>query len=296
MPTDNANTIHDQDLALAVDVKDKAHLIKIKAGGKFETHHGFIAFDAMIGRPWGSLLYSSLGHAYLVVQPSTADLIKHIKRSSQVIFPKDSAYILMRLNAKPGMRILESGCGSGGLTLALATSVMPTGRVYSQEIREDFIALTRRNMERVGLESYVEFIHADSTQGFKIDEKVDAVFLDMPAPETCVQQAREVLKDGGFFGSLVPTTNQVQNLLRVLDKSAFGLIDVEEIMTRRYKPVADRLRPQDRMIAHTGFLIFARATVKPIKPSVEPDAEVDVDEFLGSREPNTSSTSTSTSE
>jgi tRNA (adenine57-N1/adenine58-N1)-methyltransferase len=72
-----------------------------------------------------------------------------------------------------------------------------------------------------------------------------------------------VLKDGGFFGSLVPTTNQVQNLLRALDQSSFGLIDVEEIMTRRYKPVADRLRPQDRMIAHTGFLIFARAIVKP---------------------------------
>lgn len=290
MPTDNANTISDQDLALAVDVKDKAHLIKVKAGGKFETHHGFITFDAMIGRPWGSLLHTSLGHPYLVVQPSTADLIKHIKRSSQVIFPKDSAYILMRLNAKPGMRILESGCGSGGLTLALATAVMPSGRVYSQEIREDFIALTRRNMERVGLEPYVEFIHADSTQGFKVDEKVDAVFLDMPAPETCVPQARAVLKDGGFFGSLVPTTNQVQNLLRALDQSAFGLIDVEEIMTRRYKPVADRLRPQDRMIAHTGFLIFARATVKPIA-SIGADVDVDVDDSLGSSEPRNSSTS-----
>ncbi len=257
------NTIQDQDLALAVDVKDKAHLIKIRAGHKFETHHGIILHDAMIGRPWGSLLYSTLGHPYLIVQPSTSDLIKHIKRSSQVIYPKDSAYILMRLDVKPGKRILESGCGSGGLTLALATSVMPNGRVYSQEIREDFIALTRRNMERVGLNEYVTFIHGDSTQGFQVDEKVDAVFLDMPAPETCIPQARAVLKDGGFFGSLVPTTNQVQNILRALDQSSFGLIDVEEIMTRRYKPVADRLRPQDRMIAHTGFLIFARAIVKP---------------------------------
>jgi tRNA (adenine57-N1/adenine58-N1)-methyltransferase len=261
--------IQDQDLALVVDLKDKAHLVKIDAGQKFETHHGFILYDAMIGRPWGSVLHSSLGHPYLVVQPGTADLIRHIKRSSQVIFPKDSAYIVMRLNAKPGARVLESGCGSGGLTLALAQAVMPHGRVYSQEIREDFIALTRRNMERVGLAGYVEFIHGDSTQGFKVDEPVDAVFLDMPQPESCVPQARAVLKDGGFFGSLLPTTNQVQNLLRALDRSAFGLIDVEEIMTRRYKPVADRLRPQDRMIAHTGFLIFARAIVKPFdgKPS-----------------------------
>jgi len=260
----NTETIQDSDLALIIDTKDKAHLVKIGAGKKFETHHGFILYDAMIGQPWGSMMYSSMGHAYLIFRPGTADLIKHIKRSSQVIFPKDSAYILMRLNVKPGKRILESGCGSGGLTLALATSVMPTGRVYSQEIREDFIKLTRKNMERIGLDPYVTFIQADSTQGFLVDEKVDAVFLDMPAPETCVPQARAVLKDGGFFGSLVPTTNQVQNLLRALDQSAFGLIDVEEIMTRRYKPVADRLRPQDRMIAHTGFLIFARAIVKPI--------------------------------
>ncbi|MCS6849462.1 MAG: tRNA (adenine-N1)-methyltransferase [Anaerolineae bacterium] len=259
------NTIQDQDLALIVDMRDKAHLVRVRTGQKFETHHGFIPYDAIIGQPWGSIIHSSLGHPYVVVQPSTADLITHIKRSSQVIFPKDSAYILMRMNAKPGARVLESGCGSGGLTLALATAVMPTGHVYSQEIREDFIDLARRNMERVGLDPYVTFIHADSTQGFKVDGKVDAVFLDMPEPETCVLQAREVLKDGGFFGALVPTTNQVVNLLRALEDSAFGLIDVEEILTRRYKPVADRLRPQDRMIAHTGFLIFARAVVKPYK-------------------------------
>ena len=264
--------IQDKDLALALDVKGKAHLITIQAGKKFETHHGFILYEAMIGRPWGSIIHSSLGHPYLVVQPGTADLIRHIKRSSQVIFPKDSAYILMRLNVFAGARVLESGCGSGGLTLALARGVMPTGRVYSQEIREDFIRLTQRNMQKVGLEDYVTFIHADSTQGFLVDEKVDAVFLDMPAPETCIPQARAVLKDGGFFGSLVPTTNQVQAILRGLEQSDFGLIEVEEVITRGYKPVADRLRPRDRMIAHTGFLIFARAIVKPPKPEIPDEA------------------------
>ena len=261
--------IQDKDLALVIDKADKAHLITIQAGRKFETHHGFILYDAMIGRPWGSLIYSSLGVPYLVVQPGTADLIRHIKRSSQVIFPKDSAYILMRLNVKPGARVLESGCGSGGLTLALAQAVMPHGRVYSQEIREDFIALTRRNMEKVKLAEYVTFINADSTQGFLIDDPVDAVFLDMPEPWTCIPQARAVLKDGGFFGSLVPTTNQVQDILRVLEKSGFGLIEVEEVITRGYKPVAERLRPRDRMIAHTGYLIFARAMVAPPPPTAE---------------------------
>ena len=255
--------IQDKDLAMLIDKADKAHLMTIQAGRKFETHHGFILYDAMIGRAWGSIIYSSLGVPYLVVQPGTADLIRHIKRSSQVIFPKDSSYILMRLNVKPGARVLESGCGSGGLTLALAQAVMPHGRVYSQEIREDFIALTKRNMEKVKLAEYVTFIQADSTQGFLVEDKVDAVFLDMPEPWTCIPQARAVLKDGGFFGSLVPTTNQVQDILRALEPAGFGLIEVEEVITRSYKPVAERLRPKDRMIAHTGFLIFARAIIKP---------------------------------
>jgi tRNA (adenine57-N1/adenine58-N1)-methyltransferase len=266
-----------------VDARAKSHLVKVRAGQKFETHHGIIPYDALIGQPWGCIVHSSLGHPYLVVPPSTADLITHIKRSSQVIYPKDSAYIMMRMNIKPGVRVLESGCGSGGLTLALASAVMPTGHVYSQEIREDFIALARRNLERAGLDAFVTFIHADSTQGFNIQPPVDAVFLDMPQPETCVAQARAVLKDGGFFGSLLPTTNQVSHLLRALAQAGFGLIEVEEILLRRYKPVPDRLRPHDRMIAHTGYLIFARAIAAPHPqlPFVSPSADAEDDAPAG---------------
>ncbi|MCS6773288.1 MAG: tRNA (adenine-N1)-methyltransferase [Thermoflexales bacterium] len=251
--------IRDNDLALLTDPRGKSHIVRLRSGAKFETHHGFIPHDALIGKPWGFVVHSSLGHPYLVLPPGTADLITHIKRSSQVIFPKDSAYILMRLNVKPGARVLESGCGSGGLTLALATAVAPTGHVYSQDIREDFIDLARRNMERVGLDPYVTFLHGDCAQGFLVAERVDAVFLDLPAPEHCLAAARAVLKDGGFFGTLVPTANQVINVLRALESAGFGLIEVEEILNRRYKPVPERLRPQDRMVAHTGYLIFARA-------------------------------------
>ena len=215
-------TIQHGDIAMMIDLREKVHVITIQTGKKFETHHGFILHDTMIGRPWGSTIYSSTGHPYLCIQPSTSDLIRHIKRSSQVIFPKDSAHIMMKMNIKPGVRILESGCGSGGLTMAVATAVMPAGHVYSQEIREDFIALTKRNMARYGLDPYVTFIHGDGAEGFKVDEPVDAVFLDMLQPETCVGTARKVLKDGGWFGSLVPTTNQVQAILLELAKHDYG--------------------------------------------------------------------------
>ena len=255
-------TIQHGDIAMMIDLREKVHVVTIQTGKKFETHHGFILHDTMIGRPWGSTIYSSTGHPYLCIQPSTSDLIRHLKRSSQVIFPKDSAHIMMKMNIKPGVRVLESGCGSGGLTMALATAVMPAGHVYSQEIREDFIALTKRNMARYGLDPYVTFIHGDGAEGFKVDEPVDAVFLDMLQPETCVGTARKVLKDGGWFGSLVPTTNQVQAILLELAKHDYGLIEVEEVITRSYKPIAERLRPRDRMIAHTGYLIFARGIVR----------------------------------
>ncbi|MFN3704439.1 MAG: tRNA (adenine-N1)-methyltransferase [Thermoflexales bacterium] len=265
----SGDCIGDSELALLVDERGDEYVVRLQAGGRFDTHHGFLRYDDLIGRPWGSVVSSSSGVLFVVVRPSTADLIRHIKRSSQVIFPKDSAYILMRLNVKPGARVLESGCGSGGLTLALATAVMPHGHVFSQEIREDFIELARRNLARVGLQEYVTFIHADGRQGFQVDAPVDAVFLDMPQPETCVRAARAALRPGGFFGALVPTTNQVSNLLRALPQASFGLVEVEEILLRRYKPVPDRLRPHDRMIAHTGYLIFARALVNPLPESAQ---------------------------
>lgn len=259
-------TIQDGDLALLVGDDEKQHVITIQTGRRFDTHHGFVLHEAMLGRPWGSQIHTNIGYAYLMLPPSTNDLIRHIKRSSQVIFPKDSAYILMKMNIKPGAVVLESGCGSGGLTLALATAVAPTGRVYSQEIREDFVALTKRNMQKVGLDGYVTFITADSTQGLLAPEKADAVFIDVPAPHTLLNQARAALKDGGWFGSLVPTTNQIQDILRgfaaMEGERVFGMIEVEEIFTRGYKTIADRLRPRDRMIAHTGYLIFARAIIR----------------------------------
>ncbi|MCS7087415.1 MAG: tRNA (adenine-N1)-methyltransferase [Thermoflexales bacterium] len=268
------NVIQADDLAMAVDARGKAHVIKLRPGARFETHHGYIAHDAVIGQPWGSVIESSLGHPYLFVPPSIADLITHIKRSSQVIYPKDSAYILMRLNVRPGARVLECGCGSGGLTTALAHAVAPHGHVFSQDVRADFIALAQRNLERVGLAQHVTFLHGDCTQGFPVPEPVDAVFLDLPTPEICLVQARAVLKDGGFFGALVPTTNQVVNLLRALEQARFGLVEVEEILLRRYKPVPERLRPQDRMVAHTGYLVFARAIVKPLPtPPTADEAE-----------------------
>jgi len=195
-------------------------------------------------------------------------MIMNVKRITQIVYPKESGHILLKLNVGPESRVIEAGTGSGALTLALAHAIRPYGRVYSYEQREEMSRAARKNLERVGLSEYVEFKVRDIAEGF--DERdVDALFLDVRTPGLYLAQVREALTGGGFFGALVPTTNQVQELIRCLEVQRFADIEVLEILVRAYKPVAARLRPTDRMVGHTGYLIFARKAEGPGTPDSE---------------------------
>jgi tRNA (adenine57-N1/adenine58-N1)-methyltransferase len=193
----------------------------------------------------------------IVLEASLSELMTHIKRGTQIIYPKDAAYLVHRLNLRAGSRVVEAGTGSGVLTTALAWAVAPLGKVYTYEVRQDTYQLARRNLERVGLLPYVEMSLGSIDEGFRQTD-VDALFLDVRAPWEFLNAARAALKPGGFFASLVPTTNQVSDLLNGLDQHGFADVAVEELLLRAYKPVADRLRPDDNMNGHTGFLVFAR--------------------------------------
>jgi tRNA (adenine57-N1/adenine58-N1)-methyltransferase len=180
-----------------------------------------------------------------------------LRRAGQIMFPKDIGYTLLKLSAVRGKRIVEAGTGSGAMAIALAYSVCPEGRVYSYEAREDMLNLAHKNIEIHGLLPYVELKQRDIEAGFD-ESDVDAAFLDLREPWEYLEQVRAAVKPGGFFGALVPTTNQVVDLLGGLQRSGFGAVEVEEILLRPYKPVPGRLRPVDRMVAHTGYLVFAR--------------------------------------
>ncbi len=252
----------ENDLVLLIDRERKRYLIRLRAGEKWHGHHGLILHDDLIGQPLGRTVRTQLGHAYLALPPSTADLILQQKRTTQIVYPKDAAYILMRLNLYPGRRVVEAGTGSGGLTLALARAVMPTGRVFSYEARPEMQDLARRNLERLGLLPYVELKLRDVSAGFD-ETDADAVFLDVRTPWDYLAQAYDALAPGGFFGSLLPTVNQVIDLLAGLEAhGGFAEIEVEELLARAYKPVSTRLRPADRMVAHTAFLVFARKVLR----------------------------------
>jgi tRNA (adenine57-N1/adenine58-N1)-methyltransferase len=247
----------ENDLVLLIAPRGKRFIIRLQAGATQHTHKGVVEHDAIIGQPLGREVKSHLGQPFLVIEPSTHDLIKSVRRNTQIIYPKEAGYVLLKMNLYNGKRVVEAGSGSGALTLALARAVAPDGRVYSYESRPEMGRNAVRNLERVGLSEGVEFKTRDIAEGFD-ETDVDALFLDVRTPWDYLEQARRALKSGGFFGALVPTTNQVSHLIAGLEGHGFGYIEVEELLLRAYKPVPARLRPADTMVGHTGYLIFAR--------------------------------------
>jgi tRNA (adenine57-N1/adenine58-N1)-methyltransferase len=214
----------------------------------------------LIGQSVGVTVFTKLGHPVLLLDPSLSDLMTHIKRGTQIIYPKDAAYLVHRLSLGPGSRVIEAGTGSGGLTTALAWAVAPTGTVFTYETRPEIFNLARNNLERVGMLPHVQMHQKSIAHGFD-QSGVDALFLDVRRPWEFLNHVRTALRPGGYFASLVPTTNQVSKLLAGLEEMGFSDIAVEELLLRAYKPVPDRLRPDDNMVGHTGFMIFARHIV-----------------------------------
>ncbi len=255
----NLHTTHiqDKDLVLLVGQRHKHYIITLKAGMDFHTHRGILKHDEIIGKPWGTKLRSHTGNPFYVFQPSLADVLREMPRNTQILYPKDIGFIFQTTGVGPGSRVIEAGTGSGSMTTALAYSVGDTGKIYSYEVREPMQKLAKKNLRRLGLSERVDFKMRDIEKGFD-EEDVDMVFLDVQAPHDYVPQARAAIRPGGFFASLVPTFNQVQNLLLTLNQHNFAFVEACEILLRYFKPQPARLRPTDRMIAHTGFLVFGR--------------------------------------
>ena len=266
----NTKSTHTQagDLVQLVGLRHKSFIFPLQQGGDFHTHRGILKHDDLIGLPWGTQVFSHLGAAFFLLQPSIADLLLDLKRNTQILYPKDIGFILFTMGIGPGQKVLEAGTGSGSMTIALAYTVGADGRVVSYEQREEMQNLARKNIKRTGLASRVDFKLRDIKDGFD-ETDADAFFLDVPNPYDYITQVRAALKPGGFFCGIVPTTNQAEMLLRELQRNKFAFLEMCEVLLRYYKPTPSRLRPTDRMVAHTGFLIFGRR----IEPSEDPRAK-----------------------
>ena len=231
---------------------------KIEKEKFFTTKDGKISLKEIFEAKEGNILKTHLGKKYIVFKPSLMDFILHkLKRLTQIIYPKDSAYIALKLDIKKGDKVLEFGTGSGALTSIFAWCVGEEGKVITFEKEKKFMENAKKNLEIIGLDKQVEF-NLGTILEKDFSEKFDAVFIDVKDPLPYIEKATDLLKEGKFIGFLCPTTNQVSEVLKALKELPFTDFEICEILLRRYKINPDRLRPEDLMIGHTAYLLFAR--------------------------------------
>ena len=248
----------DGERVMLIDAKDRHYLVTLRSGTAFHTHAGIVQHDDVIGSLEGSLVRSSSERKFLVLRPTLSDVVLKMPRGAQVIYPKDLGTILMQADVGPGMRVLEAGVGSGALSMTLLRA---GASIVAYEIREDFAAHAQKNVrEYLGDDVDYDVQIRDVTLG--IDEvDLDRVILDMPEPWDVVKHAEGALRPGGIFLAYLPTINQTQLLRESLHQHSFGLEETVEILRRTWHVDGRSVRPDHRMVAHTGFLTSARRLV-----------------------------------
>jgi tRNA (adenine57-N1/adenine58-N1)-methyltransferase len=246
------------DRALLVDSKRRRYLVTLAQGGTFHSHGGTLAHDDMIGQEEGISVRTSLGMRMTVVRPTLAEYVLKMPRGAQVIYPKDLGPILILADVFPGARVLESGVGSGALTMTLLRAVGAAGRVVGYEIRDDFADRAVRNVEGfLGPGQPLDVEVRDVYEGIDATD-IDRVVLDLPEPWRVVKHAAAALRPGGIFVAYLPTIGQVSRLRDELAESAFGMAETIEVLQRSWHVEGQSVRPDHRMVAHTGFLTASR--------------------------------------
>ena len=253
------------DLALLIDRKARRYMITLAEGETYHCHLGRLSHDDMIGSTIGGWYRTDKSHTLLAVRPSLGDFVRQMPRGPQIIYPKDLGNIVNFADIFPGATVIEGGLGSGALTSALLRAVGVTGKVINYEIDESVLPKAMRNIERVTPDTAnLEVKIGDIYQG--IDERgVDRVVLDVPEPWQAVPGIGDSLVMGGILLSFVPTILQVQRLVLALEHDGrFQMIESLETMLRTWHVTERSVRPDHRMIAHSGFLTTAvRCEPKP---------------------------------
>jgi tRNA (adenine57-N1/adenine58-N1)-methyltransferase len=253
------------DRVLLFDAKGRRYLVTLAPGAEFHTHAGPVAHDELIGENEGTVVRSTHGVRYTAVRPTLAELILKMPRGAQVIYPKDLGPILLLADIFPGARVLEAGVGSGALSMTL---LRVGAVVVGYELREDFANRARSNV--------VGFLGPDILDRYRIELRdiydgidetgLDRMILDLPEPWRVVKHAETALQPGGILVSYLPTVVQVAQLREALDQSGFGMAETIEVLQRGWHVQGQSVRPDHRMVGHTGFLTSARLLTPPGTP------------------------------
>jgi tRNA (adenine57-N1/adenine58-N1)-methyltransferase len=249
---------------LLIDRKGRQKLLRLKAGRSYQSHSGVIEHDALIGLNEGAEVSARTNDEarrnparYLALRPTLSDLVFHMPRGAQVIYPKDLGAILLAADIFPGARVLESGVGSGALSMALLRA---GADVTGYELREDFALTAKNNVEaaRGGSSRWGSYAVElrDLYEG--IEGRYDRIVLDLPEPWRAVGHAAGALLPGGIFCSYLPSINQAAELRQALREGGFGLAETFEVLRRGWYIEGRAVRPELRMVGHTGFLTTAR--------------------------------------
>src|SRR5579862_2938067 len=243
------------------DPKGRHHLITLRAGASFHTHRGILSHDDIIGGPDGNVVRSGGGTPYVVFRPLLADFTLAMKRGAAVVYPKDAAQIVAFADVFPGARVLEAGAGSGALSCWLLRAVGEQGTLVSFERRPDFAEVARRNVEQFfgGPPSTWQLVDGEFGPGAAELTDFDRVILDMLAPWDCVDAAAAALAPGGLTCCYVATTTQLSRTVEALrGHGSFGEPAAWENLMRGWHVEGLAVRPEHRMVGHTGFLVTAR--------------------------------------
>ena len=246
-----------------VDYKRRQYAFTLKAGDTYQFSGQKIAHDAIIGRPDGTIVVLSGGKKMLAVRPTFGDYVLKMPRGAQVLYPKDLALIPMWADVYPGARVFEAGTGSGALTMALLRAVGTQGTVVTYEAREDFARTALTNIERyLGTPPNLVPLRRNAYEGVELLEDglpFDRVVLDLPEPWQVVPHAANALRSGGIYLSFVPTVPQVVQTVEALERATvFGMIETFETLLRTWAVQGRSVRPDHRMVAHSGFITVAR--------------------------------------
>ena len=242
------------------DAKGKLYSITLAQGSEWHTHKGMLRHDELVGLPEGSIVATNQDLKFQAFRPLLADYVLSMPRGATIVYPKDAAMILGVADIKPGIRVLEAGVGSGALSISLLRAIGDGGVLHSVEIREDFAEISEKNVSSYFGGKPANWnltIGALQDQSYEAD--FDRVVLDMLSPWECLDVASKALVPGGVFMAYVATTTQLSKIAEAIKESGnFTEPESSESIVRGWHHEGLAVRPQHRMIGHTGFLIFAR--------------------------------------
>lgn len=250
------------------DPKGRHYTFTLEAGKNFHTHKGSFPHDELIGAPEGSVVRTTGNVAYLALRPLLPDYVLSMPRGAAVVYPKDAGQILAFADIFPGARVVEAGVGSGSLSSFLLRAIGDQGMLHSYERREDFADIARQNVERYfGGPHPAWQLTVGDLQDNLSDTDVDRVILDMLAPWECLEAVSKALVPGGILCCYVATTTQLARTVEsIREIGCFNEPTAWETMIRNWHIEGLAVRPDHRMIGHTGFLLTARRLADGVEP------------------------------